>query len=194
MAKGGSFEREICKLLSSWWTNGERDDVFWRSASSGGRATVRHAKGKSTYGQYGDIQAVDPIGNALTKHITIECKRGYTKATFADAVDRPDHLSAGVWETFVEQAETSAVAAGSKGWLLIQRRNKRQSLVFFPVKLYNCLRDEGGCFTMHKPSPFVRMIISIKTTTKTWRTHQVVCMQLSSFLEEVTRDNIEKLT
>jgi len=41
MAKGSSFEREICTILSKWWTNNERDDVFWRTAGSGARATTR---------------------------------------------------------------------------------------------------------------------------------------------------------
>ena len=36
--KGSEFEREMCKCLSLWWTDSKRDDVFWRSAQSGGRA------------------------------------------------------------------------------------------------------------------------------------------------------------
>ena len=39
--KGGAWEREFSKYLSLWITEGERDDVFWRSSQSGGRATQR---------------------------------------------------------------------------------------------------------------------------------------------------------
>ena len=44
-AKGSSFERLICKELSLWITGGEHQDVFWRSAMSGGRSTVAMKKG-----------------------------------------------------------------------------------------------------------------------------------------------------
>ena len=39
--KGSSFERLVCKRMSMWLSKGERDDLFWRSAMSGGRATVQ---------------------------------------------------------------------------------------------------------------------------------------------------------
>lgn len=72
-AKGSAFERTICKMLSLWISNNEHDDLFWRSAMSGGRATVRNKKGqKSTQG--GDITAVHPLGNKLTDKFSIECK------------------------------------------------------------------------------------------------------------------------
>lgn len=72
--KGGQFEREICKILSLWVSQGNSDDLFWRSAMSGGRATVRTKKGqKTTHGQ-GDISAVTPEGNILTDKFIVECK------------------------------------------------------------------------------------------------------------------------
>jgi len=39
-AKGASFERDICRRLSLWVSAGKQEDVFWRSAMSGGRSTV----------------------------------------------------------------------------------------------------------------------------------------------------------
>lgn len=71
--KGSAFEREICVALSRWVTNGKRDDVFWRSAMSGGRATIHHRKGTSIR-QSGDICAVAPEGHGLTSKWFIECK------------------------------------------------------------------------------------------------------------------------
>jgi len=74
-AKGSAFERTVCKMLSLWISNNKHDDLFWRSAMSGGRATVRYRykKGqKSTQG--GDITAVHPLGNKLTDIFSIECK------------------------------------------------------------------------------------------------------------------------
>lgn len=72
--KGAAFEREVSRRLSLWVTKGERDDLFWRTAMSGGRATLQARKGIVNRAQAGDIGAIDPAGEALLKHITIECK------------------------------------------------------------------------------------------------------------------------
>src|ERR1043166_5512869 len=72
-AKGSGFEREVCKALSKWVSKGKRQDIFWRSAMSGGRATVQHAKGISIR-QAGDICAVAPEGHVLTDRWFLECK------------------------------------------------------------------------------------------------------------------------
>ena len=71
--KGSSFERICCTKLSLWVSAGKREDLFWRSAMSGGRATVAHAHGRSVR-QFGDICAVAPEGHALTDRYVIECK------------------------------------------------------------------------------------------------------------------------
>jgi len=72
--KGSAFEREICKKLSLWISDNERDSVFWRSAMSGGRATVGFKKGVVRNTQVGDISSIDPIGNKLTDKYVVECK------------------------------------------------------------------------------------------------------------------------
>jgi hypothetical protein len=71
--KGGGYERAICKKLSLWITRGKRADVFWRTALSGGRATVAHMKGVDVR-QAGDICSVAPEGHALCDLWYIECK------------------------------------------------------------------------------------------------------------------------
>lgn len=72
-AKGSAYERQICKALSLWVSSGKAVDIFWRSAMSGGRATVSNRKGVSVR-QAGDITAVAPEGHALTDRFYIECK------------------------------------------------------------------------------------------------------------------------
>lgn len=72
--KGAAFEREICKKLSLWISKGERTDIFWRSAMSGGRATVQFKKGIKNKTQACDISAIDPLGEKLLKDYIIECK------------------------------------------------------------------------------------------------------------------------
>lgn len=77
-SKGGAFERQICVKLSKWVSEGEKDDLFWRSAMSGGRATVGAKKGISRSSQSGDISSIAPEGHVLTNNFSIECK------TYAD--------------------------------------------------------------------------------------------------------------
>lgn len=81
MAKGEGFEREISKDLSLWWSREERDDIFWRSSQSGGRAKSRAIAGLNTAYSYGDISFLDPIGKPLLERVVIEVKRGYTSTS-----------------------------------------------------------------------------------------------------------------
>jgi hypothetical protein len=68
--KGAGFERDVCKALSLWVSHGASVDLYWRSAMSGGRATVA----KGAVRQAGDITAVAPEGHILTDQFYIECK------------------------------------------------------------------------------------------------------------------------
>jgi len=134
--KGIVFERKFCKDLSLWWTQGVRDDVFWRTAGSGSRATQRHIHGKQTHGAHGDVCAVDPIGGQLTELFTIELKRGkHSGATIQDLIDKlpsSDRLRMPVLEGYIEKAKRSAVVAGTPTWMLVLRRDRRDAVLIFP--------------------------------------------------------------
>lgn len=133
--KGSVFEREICKALGRWWTDGERDDIFWRTAGSGARATCRFRKGQSTAGQYGDVSAIDSIGEPLLQVFSIELKRGYSANSFGDMFDFPAKAKKQKWEVFYSQAKASAEASGARYWMLIWRRDRRKALVFMPLEV-----------------------------------------------------------
>ena len=78
--KGSKFERDMCKRLSMWFSHNERDDIFWRTAGSGARATIRMKnKGVMTADSAGDISAIHPSGKALTRLCILELKRGYSQ-------------------------------------------------------------------------------------------------------------------
>ena len=132
--KGSDFEREMCRLFSLWWTDRARDDVFWRAATSGGRATIRGQKGRATFGQYGDIAAVDPIGRPLLDVVTIELKCGYSAFSIADLLDRAPGVTSLQFELFLHQA-TAAAELAKTAWLLVVKRNQRPACVFFPAHL-----------------------------------------------------------
>lgn len=135
-----------------WWSKGERDDIFWRTAGSGGRATNRQKIGKKTYGQQGDIQAVDPIGAPLTRLVTIEAKRGHKDAHIGDVMDRTNEHALRHLEVFIKQSIKEARDGGTPYWLLIIRRDKRKALVYMPGALHDRLFDLSREFSPLTPS------------------------------------------
>lgn len=73
-SKGSRFERKICSAFSKWCSNDLRDDLFWRAAMSGGRATLASRTGRKLVAQAGDISSIDPLGAPLTEKFFLECK------------------------------------------------------------------------------------------------------------------------
>lgn len=134
--KGRDYEREICKLLSKWWTKGERDDVFWRSSQSGGRATFRTQKGLRTHGSYGDVAAVDPIGEPLLKLLTIELKRGSSYGHPGELLDYSADVTKHPWSVCLAQAIRSSQEANSIGWMMICRRDHRRSIAYVDATVF----------------------------------------------------------
>ena len=78
--KGNTFERKIAKILSLRLTNNKDEYACWRTASSGGMATINnYKKSKSLKEQSGDIKQVIQKGiykeldNFFDKFF-VECK------------------------------------------------------------------------------------------------------------------------
>lgn len=124
--KGAGFERQVCKHLSRWASGGHREDVFWRSASSGGRATNKRKRGEAhtAAAQAGDIVATSDEGMSFTKRFFIECK-------FYANLSLPAFLlgkRVGVLHKFWEVAQREASAYG-KSPLLIAKQNNEKAIV-----------------------------------------------------------------
>ena len=180
--KGSKFEREICKELSRWWSNGKRDDIFWRTSGSGARAKSRSKSNQQTFGQYGDVQATDPSGQPLIDLCTIELKKGYAAATLHDLIDRQDRHRP-PFEKFIFQAMTDRDNAGTPYWMLITKRDQRVPIITIPRKFYSDLWNECGIPRL-SPSVFSRFDMfgpSSKLFTTT----------LEEFLCEVTPTDIK---
>lgn len=126
--KGPEFERDIAKKLSVWWTDGKDDSVFWRTQSSGARATQRAKKGKRTDGQYGDLCSTDPCSKPFTDLFTVSLKRGYPEHTLDVLFNRPDNKHG--YREFIDEAVMTCREAQSYDWLLIVKPDRRDSLVF----------------------------------------------------------------
>lgn len=180
MAKGSKFERSVCTDLSHWWSCDERDDLFWRTAGSGGRATVRGRRGKQTEGACGDIYSTHKSSRKLTRLITFELKRGYNRATLADVADASPQAKMQTFEDWFEQAELSANNGRTPFWALIHKRDRREAMIYFPHLLYlefvamGCLEDTP--------------CISLRTEN-----HYVVGMRLSDFYHEVSPTDVKAI-
>lgn len=180
MAKGSSYERELCKLLSEWWCPG-RSDIFWRTSSSGARTTQRRKQGKTTAFQGSDITATDPSGFPLIDLFAIEAKRGYSKATMQDSIDRTSGQKLSQLEQWIQQASKASEDAGSFAWLLIQRRNRRDHLVYLPQHASAAVKQLGGL-----KSCVPRALICLPGT-------KLYCTTLAEWFRTVTPDMIRAM-
>lgn len=134
-SKGSAFERTICRLLSTWISQGQREDIFWRSAGSGAMATSRFRSGKKGTTQGGDIVAVDPLGAEFTKNITIEAKAGYSKMSVQDLLDRPESKSE--FLAWIEQVRESMQQGQTKDWLILWKRNRSEIMCYSRRTLFD---------------------------------------------------------
>jgi hypothetical protein len=131
--KGPSFEREIAKKLSVWWSKLGHDDLLWRTQASGARATTRTKAGKKTRGQYGDICAVDGRARGLLKCFTISLKRGYQSISLQDIADKTEGRKEPEFEGWIKECMEHKRHAGSIAWMLIFKKNRRETLIFMPL-------------------------------------------------------------
>lgn len=165
--KGPQFERDFCRDLSKWWTGGNRDDVFWRTSNSGGRATGRKKKGKKTFGQDGDIQATDPIGQPLIDNVLFELKNGYTGWSPLDAfMAKPPK---GGFVHWIKKVQGEAEDIGVPYWALVWKQRLRKEIIYMPRGMITSLWG-GRVFPPHVMSrvvlwfdiigPIVGMLVS----------------------------------
>lgn len=154
--KGPGYERSFCKQLGMWWTNGKRDDIFWRTASSGARATMRAKKGLRTADSYGDVKAESIIGKPLTKDCLFSLKRGYTGkkgkkslkwACLLDLIDKPDNLATIPAITkWWEEAMRVAIGAGRKKCFLVFKRDRKNAIIGMQPSIFNELEESNKEF------------------------------------------------
>lgn len=173
--KGSSFEREIAKRLGLWWTGGERDDIFWRTSQSGGRATTRKKTGKTTANQDGDICATDPIGQPLIDAVTIELKCGYNSWNIKQIIDSISRKKETILEAFFNQASRECAAQNRGGWWLITRQDRRNALIFVNGDFFKQMRKR-----VQIPDEAVYIVIFH------CRYGLIACFELELFLNLVT--------
>ena len=120
--KGAQFERDACHHLSLWVSKGAQEDVFWRSAMSGGRSTVAHKRGKRLATQAGDITCIHPIGQPFADLFLLECKF-YSSLNIEGLLTYKGHLCQ-FWQEVGEQG-----ARYNKHPFLIAKQNRYPTIV-----------------------------------------------------------------
>jgi len=112
-----------------WISKGKRDDLFWRSAMSGGRATVGKAAGVDRSAQVGDVSAIsdggpytDAAAAFISRHI-VECKsvKSYQLDLFL-------FEGRGVIANAIEQCR---LATRAKSPFVILKENRGREIVVF---------------------------------------------------------------
>lgn len=167
-SKGSRFERDFSKQLSLWWSDGHSDDLFWRTSQSGGRATTRRKKGKGTRGHVGDICATDETGAQLLKYVTFELKRGYSRHTLHDLIDKPAGAAEQEIEKWLAQARRGRKEAGSLYWLVVSQRDRRQPLMFAPVGLFDKLGVTPAATLSYRTKAKKVLTIQVALLSRLW--------------------------
>ena len=124
--KGGAFERDVCRKLSLWISGGERDDLLWRTAASGGRATFISRKSggaRLAPAQAGDVTAIDLAGFPLASQVVIECKF-YRHLQIAEGLVKGTGHLVQFWRRICGEASTYG-----KQPMLVARQNMMPTLL-----------------------------------------------------------------
>ena len=175
--KGSGFERSICKQLSLWCSNEKIDAIFWRTSTSGARATVRAKKGLETPNSYGDVCAIDPLGIPLMDLVSIELKRGYSgQLTIQDLLDsnQKEPLLLKFWK----QAERDRLIGKRRWSWLIFQRDRRQACIVFNSSFQSFLLNYTGTL---KYSKDFRLLLKINCVSEKIH-YNLYVMRLSEFL------------
>ena len=131
--KGAQFERDVAIGLSKWASSGEREDLFWRSSMSGGRATVGRKKGTDLSSQAGDLSAVHSSGQPFLDKFYCELK-SYKDLQYAGILTGTGNLVK-FWNSTVTEADHY-----KKHPILIAKQNRLPVVVFLQVRGLRLLR------------------------------------------------------
>lgn len=102
--KGAAFERYIARRLSLWVSKGHRDDLLWRSAGSGARATLQLRQDILNRAQAGDLSAIAPEAYALCERCLFEIK-AYKNLDLAALLAKGTGKLANFWEAAADAAK-----------------------------------------------------------------------------------------
>jgi len=156
MGKGSDWERTVSKRFSLWWTDGDRDDIFWRTSVSGARATIRAKQGKKTKNQYGDLSFTDPIGKPLIDYFLVELKRGYPDLGVLLLIDGRQKIP--VLVKWWKKAEEERIFGERNAAILIIKRDFKHPIIVFDCEVFSRIESFCGEWKMDIISVYLTAI------------------------------------
>jgi hypothetical protein len=163
--KGARFERKTCVALSLWVSNDTRDDLFWRSAMSGGRATLASRVGRRPRkAQCGDISSLDEWGRPFLDRYFLECKF-YEDLRMYSAFWDTEGLLQELWDKPLAEA-----LAHDKTPLTIAKQNRKPELVFGTAATFKQFADASMGTPLDLQATFLRGGQMVHV----WHFHQVI--------------------
>jgi hypothetical protein len=139
-AKGSRYERELCKRFSFWFSDGESEDLFWRTSGSGSRATNRRRLGKNpSKFDFGDMKHETEKGKPLVEHLCWEFRsraRFDLFAVFGSGVEDPKTSLLASWAKACYEADCSG-----RRPILITKALQRQDVLWMPYGLFIEIMD-----------------------------------------------------
>jgi hypothetical protein len=181
--KGSGFERDISRMLSRWWTHGKREDVFWRSAGSGSRATSRGKRGLATKNSHGDIAATDMDGLPLLDLAVMSLKNGYHACHLSGLLDKPNKNKKYELEKWFAEVKKCWRLSGAFAWMLIHRRTARAMVVYMPWPLFREIEKEVGG----------EALVPCAAYDITTKNMPVLVMRLETFFRAVTPEVVKRI-
>lgn len=175
-AKGADFERSLAKRLSLWWTKGERDDIFWRSQQSGGRATQRKKQGKATANQEGDLTVMDAAGQPFIDKIVVEAKCGYPSFSIEGEINKTAEKT--VFKDFINQC-LKEVGCSERFFWLIVKQDRKKEIVLVPFSFITFVRSKGN--NKLRKNEYLEIHLN---------DHHLVCFRLQDFLSNISPEDL----
>ena len=184
-AKGSAYERELCKRISSWFSGGETEDLFWRTSGSGSRATNRRRLGRSTNRfDFGDMKHEVPEGLPLSENLCWEFRsraRFDTFTVFGTGEEDPKTSILSSWAKACYEAECS-----DRNPVLITKAVRRPEIIWVPYGIYY---ESIACDSDVKRMPHMEIRIAAgmtvryegKKTYKFIATHTIVGLSLNEW-------------
>lgn len=159
--RGSDLERYTARTLSLWLSEGKEDGWFWRSAMSGGRATLF---GQVAATQAGDLSGLSAEAHRFLDKFVVECKRRRTLNLDRAVVGKSSQL-----EKLFGEAQHEAEKYGRQTWFVAKQDRlptmlclshdvtiKIDHIIGFPI--HSCLFSSSYDFAVFNYEDFLETV------------------------------------
>lgn len=185
-AKGSQFEKDVCKAFSLWITNNKRDDIFYKTSGSGGRATHRQKQNKTTAFSAGDMSFNDILGRRLIEYFLVEIKRGYNnKMKVMSLIDKTIKGEPSIVKWF-KKGEVERKQNNRRATIIIFRRDYCKTVIALKEQTYIELENIVGPYTDYGISNVITLHLD------STQGFTIVMIPLEGFFEWISPDEFRR--